>query len=211
MSSRIEDRPRTRRSADNTVSLVLPPSVRLFVSAQGFERLCRSNTDLRLERTARGVLEAMPPTSGGTGARNATLTARLVVWSLDNHTGTPFDSSTGFTLPNGAIRSPDASWIRNERWNALTTEQKEVGFAPICPDFVIELRSRSDRKKKLRLKMREYIKQGARLGWLIDPLLGTVEIYRPGRPVERPAKTTTLSGEDVLPGFVLELKGILFD
>jgi Uma2 family endonuclease len=211
MSMRIEDRPRTRRSAENAVSLVLPPNVRLFVSAQGFERLCRSNPELRLERTERGVLEAMPPTSGGTGARNAKITARLVVWALDNGTGTPFDSSTAFTLPNGAIRSPDASWITNERWNALTTEQKEVGFAPICPDFVIELRSQSDRKKKLRLKMREYIKQGARLGWLIDPLLGTVEIYRPGRRVERPAKATTLVGEDVLPGFVLELKGILFD
>jgi Uma2 family endonuclease len=211
MSTRIEDRPRTRRSADNTVSLVLPPSVRLFVSAQGFERLSRSNPELRLERTERGVLEAMPPTSGGTGARNAKLTARLVVWALDNDTGTAFDSSTAFTLPDGAIRSPDASWIRNERWNALTTDQKEVGFAPICPDFVIELRSQSDRKKKRRLKMREYIKQGARLGWLIDPLPGTVEIYRPGQPVERPAKATNLVGEDVLPGFVLELKGILFD
>jgi Uma2 family endonuclease len=211
MSTRIEDRPRTRLSADNTVSLVLPPNVRLFVSAQGFERLCRSNPELRLERTERGVLEAMPPTSGGTGARNADLTTQLGVWSKTNGTGTHFDSSTAFTLPNGAIRSPDASWIKNERWNALTTEQKEVGFAPICPDFVIELRSRSDRKKKLRLKMREYIKQGARLGWLIDPLLGTVEIYRPGRPVERSVKPATLVGEDTLPGFVLNLKGILSD
>jgi Uma2 family endonuclease len=211
MSRQVEDRPRTRRSAGNTVALALPPDVRLFVSAQGFERLCRSNPELRLERTERGVLEAMPPTSGGTGARNSDLTTQLGVWSKANGTGTAFDSSTAFTLPNGAIRSPDASWIRNERWNALTTEQKEVGFAPICPDFVVELRSRSDRKKKLRLKMREYIRQGARLGWLIDPIRATVEIYRPGRPVERPVKPATLVGEDVLPGFVLNLKGILFD
>lgn len=211
MSRQVEDRPRTRRSAGNTVALALPPDVRLFVSAQGFERLCRSNPELRLERTERGVLEAMPPTSGGTGARNARLTARLVVWSLDDGTGTAFDSSTAFTLPNRAIRSPDASWIRNERWDALTIVQKDVGFASICPDFVVELRSQSDRKKKLRLKMREYIGQGARLGWLIDPIRGTVDIYRPGRSVERPVKPATLSGEDVLPGFIMDLKGILFD
>jgi Uma2 family endonuclease len=131
--------------------------------------------------------------------------------SWNDGTGTAFDSSAGFTLPNGAVRSPNASWIRNERWNALTKEQRDNSFSPICPDFVVELRSRSDRMKKPRMKMREYIAQGARLGWLLDPMRGTVEICRPDRPVERPSKTTALSGEDVLPGFVLDLKGILFD
>ncbi len=215
MSQGVESKParrgKARRSAGSTVTLELPPDVRLFVSPEGFRRLCGANPELRLERTARGVIEAMPPAFGGTGARNAGLTAQVVVWSWKDGTGTAFDSSAGFTLPNGAVRSPDASWIRNERWNALTKEQKDNSFSPICPDFVVELRSHSDRMKKLRKKMREYIAQGARLGWLLDPLRGTVESYRPGRRVERPVKPATLSGEDVLPGFVLDLKGILYD
>jgi Uma2 family endonuclease len=211
MSQWVGDKPGTRRSSGCTVSLAVPPDVRLFVSPEGFWRLCQSNPALRLERTERGVLEAMPPTSGGTGARNADLTTQLGIWSKGNGTGTAFDSSTGFALPSGPTRSPDASWIRNERWNALTKEQKEEGFAPICPDFVVELRSRTDGKKELRQKMRQYIRRGTNLGWLIDPMRGTVEIYRPGRPVERLVKPASLSGEDVLPGFVLDLKGILFD
>ncbi len=215
MSQGVESEPRTRkrvrRTADRTVALELPPGVRLFVSPDGFHRLCGANPELRLERTTRGVIEAMPPASGGTGARNARLTTQVVLWSWNDGTGTGFDSSAGFTLPNGAVRSPDASWIPNERWNALTEEQRELQYSPICPDFVVELRSHSDRMTKLRRKMREYLAQGARLGWLIDPLPGVVEIYRPGRPVEILVKPATLSGEDVLPGFVLDLKGILFD
>jgi Uma2 family endonuclease len=215
MSQGVESTPRTlgraRQSAGRTVSLELPPDVRLFVSPAGFWRLCQANPDIRLERTARGVIEAMRPAFGRTGARNAGLTAQVVLWSWKDGTGTAFDSSAGVTLPNGAVRSPDTSWIRNERWNALTTEQRVDSFSPICPDFVVELRSRTDRVKKLRAKMREYLAQGARLGWLLDPPRGTVEIYCPGRPVERLSKPVTLSGEDVLPGFVLDLKGILFD
>ena len=137
-----------------------------------------------MERSEKGVVEIMPPTSGGTGGRNADLTAQLVIWAKLNATGIPFDSSTEFKLPNGATRSPDTSWIPNERWNALTVAEKEEKFSPICPEFVIEPRSRSDSKKKLQEKMREYLTQGARLGWLIDPRDGTVEIYRPGQPVE---------------------------
>jgi Uma2 family endonuclease len=190
-----------------TIPLVVPPGLR--VSERAFGKLCQANPDLRMERTARGVLEVMPPTSGGTGQRNGWLTAQVVLWAMDDGTGVAFDSSTGFTLPNGAIRSPDASWILIERWNALTTDQREIGFAPISPDFVVELRSRSDTKEKLRQKMGEYIDQGVRLGWMIDPLDGTVEIYRPGRPVEILERPATLSGEDVLPGFVLKLTGIL--
>jgi len=214
MSQGVERKPRARgkvrRSAGSDVLLALPSDVRLFVSPEGFTRLCAANPELRLERTARGVIEAMPPAFGGTGARNSRLTSQIGHWAWNDGTGTAFDSSAGFTLPNGAIRSPDTSWIRNERWRALTEEQREDSFSPICPDFVVELRSRSDRMKKLRKKMREYIAQGARLGWLLDPKRGIAEIYRPGRPVERLVKSATLSGEDVLPGFVLDCKGILF-
>jgi Uma2 family endonuclease len=215
MSQGVRSKPRSgrrkRRSAAPTVMIALPSDVRLYVSPEGFERLCQENRDLRLERTARGVIEAMPPTFGGTGARNFALTAQLGFWVRNDGTGTGFDSSAGFTLPNGAVRSPDASWIRNERWNALTKEQRDDSFSPICPDFVVELRSQSDRMKDLRSKMSEYIEQGSHLGWLLDPIRGIVEIYRAGRAVERLSGPTTLSGEDVLPGFVLDLKGILFD
>jgi Uma2 family endonuclease len=215
MSQGVESKPTTRgksrRVAIRTVALELPSDVRLFVSPRGFQRLCAENPELRLERTARGVIEAMPPAFGGTGAKNCRLTAQVGVWAWNDGTGTAFDSSAGFTLPNGAVRSPDASWIRNERWNALTKEQRDESFSPICPDFVVELRSHTDRVKKLRKKMREYIAQGARLGWLLDPIRGAAEIYRPGRRVQRLSKPATLSGEDVLPGFVLDLKGILYD
>jgi Uma2 family endonuclease len=196
-----------RRAQQAPIPLVVPPGLR--VSHRAFEKFCQANPDLRMERTARGVLEVMAPTSSDTGRQNGWLTAQVVLWAMDDSSGTAFDSSAGFTLPNGAIRSPDASWISNDRWNALTTEQRKLGFAPICPDFVVELRSNSDSKEALRGKMREYLEQGARLGWMIDPFDGTVEIYRPGRTAEILDKPATLSGEDVLPGFVLKLKGIL--
>jgi Uma2 family endonuclease len=212
MSTRVGAKPGSGRlRSGRVIKLAVPSSVRLRISDRDFWQLCQENRDLRMERSEKGVVEIMPPTSGGTGARNADLTAQLVIWAKLNATGIPFDSSTGFKLPNGATRSPDTSWIPNERWNALTVAQKEEKFSPICPEFVIELRSRSDRKKKLQEKMREYLTQGARLGWLIDPCDGTVEIYRPDRPVETLHQPATLSGEDVLPGFVLDLKGILFD
>jgi Uma2 family endonuclease len=213
MSPHVGKRSKLRRSSvESGIRLIVPPNVRLRISDKGFWRLCQENPDLRLERTEKGVVEIMPPTSGGTGARNAKLTAQVVLWAATNSTGTAFDSSAGFRLPNGATRSPDTSWIPNQRWNALTTAEQDEKFSPICPDFVIELRSRSDRsKKKLQDKMHEYLAQGAHLGWLIDPRKGTVEIYRGGRPMETLVRPATLSGEDVLPGFVLDLKGILFD
>jgi Uma2 family endonuclease len=152
----------------------------------------------------------MPLASGDIGRRNAALTGRLANWAEADGRGVGFDSSAGFTLPNGAIRSPDVSWIARHRWEALSREQQR-GFAPLCPDFVAELRSKSDLKPTLRKKMREYIRQGARLGWLIDLVDDTVEIFRPDRPVEVLERPATLSGEDVLPGFVLDLKGFLFD
>jgi Uma2 family endonuclease len=188
----------------------VPPGVKLRVSNAGFWRLCGANSDLRLERTARGELIIMSPAGTESGGQNAILTMRLGIWTEADGTGKHFDSSTGYTLPNGATRSPDASWIHKERWNTLTLKEKRR-FAPICPDFAVELCSPTDDRKEVQEKMREYLSCGLRLGWLIDPEAGIVEIYRPGRPVETLEKPAVLSGEDVLPGFVLDLKGILFD
>jgi Uma2 family endonuclease len=193
-----------------TPALAVPPDVHLRVSDEDFLRLCRNNPDLRLERTAAGELIVMAPAGTESGRRNSKLTMRLGIWAEADGSGEHFDSSTGYTLPNGATKSPDASWIRKDRWNALAPEQRK-GFAPICPDFAAELCSSSDEKEKAQDKMREYLANGLRLGWLIDPRDGTVEIYRPGRPVEILHRPATLSGEDVLPGFVLDLKGILYD
>lgn len=204
-------KPTRRRSPKQSVTLEVPSDVRLYVSSAGFWKLCCRNRDLRLERTARGALIVMSPASSGAGRRNSWLTTQLGYWANRDGSGVAFDSSAGFTLPDGAVLAADATWIRKERWDALTPEEQEKGFAHITPDFVAELRSNSDRLKDLRNKMNEYIDQGVRLGWLIDPLKQTVEIYRPGRAVETLKKPATLSGEDLLPGFVLDLKGILFD
>jgi Uma2 family endonuclease len=174
-----------------------------------FLRLCTANPELRLERTAGGELIIMPPAGAGSGGRNLPLSGQLYNWVTASGLGKGFDSSAGFTLPNGAIRSPDASWIAEDRWDALTPDEQE-GFAPLCPDFVVELRSKTDSLREVRAKMREYRSQGARLGWLIDPKRRVVEVYRPRRRVAILQAPATLSGEDVLPGFVLDLKGILF-
>ncbi|WP_390677839.1 Uma2 family endonuclease [Aquisphaera giovannonii] len=193
-----------------SVALTLPEEVRLGVTHEDFQRLCRENPELRLERTADGELIAMAPAGGDSGRSNAKLTARLVGWAEADGTGEAFDCATGFILPNGAIRAPDAAWIPRTKWDSLTTAQRR-GFLPLCPDFAVELRSPSDAVAELRRKMKEYIAQGTRLAWFIDPDRGKAEIYRPGRPVEVLDRPATLSGEDVLPGFVLDLKGILFD
>jgi len=149
-----------------------------------------------------------PPTGWETGERNRSLTGQLDRWYEENEDlGKAFDSSTGFILPNGATRSPDASWVSRERWQALTPEQKGT-FANICPDFVVELRSSSDTLKSLQDKMREYIDNGAKLGWLLDPQHRRVEIYRPGKDVEVLENPAELSGEAVLPGFVLNLRRV---
>ena len=174
------------------------------VSHEQFKELAIVNRDLRLERTATGELIVMPPTGSETGNRNIDIEGQLWLWNRKTKLGVVFNSSTGFHLPNGADRSPDASWVKLERWVALTLEEKE-GFAPLCPDFVVELRSASDSMEKLRAKMREYMENQARLGWLIDRKNRLVEIYRQHRAVEILDNPTTLSGEDVLPGFVLDL------
>jgi Uma2 family endonuclease len=179
----------------------------LELTDEQFFQICQANRDLRFERTATGELIIMPPTGGETGNRNAGLTAQLWIWNEQNKLGIAFDSSTGFKLPNGADRSPDASWIKLERWDALTEEEKQK-FPPICPDFVVELLSPSDSLKVAQEKMREYIDNGVRLGWLINRKSRQVEIYRQGQEVEVLESPVTLSGEDVLQGFILNLEAI---
>ncbi len=188
----------------NTVSLPATLELNIDLTDEQFFQLCQKNRDLRFERTANGELIIMPPTGSETSDRNADLTYQLRAWTRQNQRGKSFDSSGGFKLPNGADRSPDASWVKMERWNALTQAEKER-FAPLCPDFVVELMSPSDSLEKTRTKMREYMDNGARLGWLINRQQQQVEIYRPHREVEILANPQTLSGEDILPGFVLDL------
>jgi Uma2 family endonuclease len=177
------------------------------MSEQEFYEFCRLNPDLSLELSSEGDLIIMPPTGGKSGIRNAILITRLTAWTLEDKSGQPFDSSTVFTLPNGAKRSPDFAWVANERWNALTEEEQER-FPPLCPDFVVELRSRTDTLKNLRQKMEEYMANGAQLGWLIDPRERRVYVYRPGAAVEGLDDPRVVSGEPVLGGLELELQEI---
>ncbi|MEH2384314.1 MAG: Uma2 family endonuclease [Nostoc sp.] len=194
---------------DATVT-TLPSTLKLKIDLtdEQFFQMCQKNRDYRFERTASGELLIMPPTGSDTGRRNVKISTQLDIWNSESNLGEVFDSSTGFTLPNGAERSPDASWIKIERWNTLTPEEQEK-FAPICPDFVVELRSRFDSLKELQEKMQEYIENGTQLGWLIDRKNKRVEIYRPGKDVEILENPASLSGENVLPGFVLDLQQIM--
>lgn len=175
------------------------------LTEEQFVRLCQENPELRIELTAQGELVIMAPTGMETGRRNSRLTRRLDTWAEMDGTGVAFDSSTLFTLPNGAKRSPHASWVRRERWEALPQEQRQ-GFGLLCPDFVVELRSPSDRLADLQEKMQEYLDNGARLGWLIDPLEKRVYVYRPGQRVEMLDDPPAVSGDPVLPGFVLPVR-----
>jgi Uma2 family endonuclease len=177
------------------------------LTSQQFYQLCEENPDLKLERNANGELIVMPPTGGETGKSNSTANAQIWTWNDRTELGEVFDSSTGFTLPNKADRSPDVSWVEKARWEALTPEQKDK-FIPLCPDFVIEFLSPSDRLTKTQEKMQEYMQNGCRLGWLINRKKREVEIYRPGQDVEVLQSPLTLSGENVLPGFVLNLQKI---
>ncbi len=175
-----------------------------IVSPAQFAELAIANRDLRLERTSTGELIVMPPTGTETGNRNLDIEGQLWQWNRRTKLGMTFNSSTGFTLPNGAQRSPDASWVKLAKWEALKPTEKE-GFAPICPDFVVELRSKSDSMLSLRAKMQEYMANGASLGWLIDRQNYQVEIYSQGLEVEVLNHPIYLSGEDLLPSFVLDL------
>jgi Uma2 family endonuclease len=177
----------------------------LQLSEEQFMRLCEENPDLRLELTSQGELIIMPPTGFRTGQRNNRLSRYLDVWTEMDGTGVACDSSTLFTLPNGAKRSPDASWVRKERFATLTKDQQE-GFLPLCPDFVVELRSPTDRLADLQDKMQEYTDNGARLGWLIDPFDKRVYVYRPNHLMEVFDNPETLSGDPELPRFVLPVR-----
>jgi Uma2 family endonuclease len=170
-----------------------------------FYQLCRQNPEIKFERNQRGEIIIMSPTGGETGNQNAETNAEFVIWNRQTKLGKVFDSSTCFKLANGASRSPDVSWIEQSRWDALTPQQQEK-FPPIAPDFVLELMSPSDSLKDIQEKMQEYIDNGVKLGWLIYPKKQKVEIYRQGQAVEILTSPTTLSGEDVLLGFVLDMQ-----
>lgn len=188
-----------------SLTLKLKPIINL--TDEQFFQLCQENENIRLERTAKGELIIMPPAGGETGNRNAGLTAQLWIWNEQSKLGQVFDSSTGFKLPNGANRSPDSAWVKLERWNALTDEEQNK-FPPLCPDFVVELLSPSDSLKDTQEKMQEYLENGIRLGWLINRKTRQVEIYRPGAEVEVLDNLVQVSGESVLPGFVLNLAAV---
>ena len=170
-------------------------------------KFCADNGELRIELSAQRELIIMPPANLTTGWENHTLNGELYIWSKQDGTGLGFDSSSGFTFPNGAMRSPDASWVARERWEALPEEERRK-FGHLVPDFVAELRSPSDSLRMAQAKMAEYIENGVRLGWLIDPQNRRVYVYRPGQPVETLENPATVSGEAVLPGFVLNLQDI---
>jgi Uma2 family endonuclease len=167
-------------------------------------RFCAENDALRVERDVNGELIVMSPSGSGTGQKNSDLIYQLTAWARETNSGATFDSNAGFTLPDGSMRSPDAAWIAWPRWNALT-KQEQDGFAPICPEFVIELRSPSDSLTELQAKMRLWIANGAEVAWLVDPSRKTVEVYRPGREAEVLEGGSAVEGDGPVAGFVLEL------
>ena len=186
--------------------LQLPSSMQM--TDEQFFEFCQVNRDLRIERNKLGEISIMPPTGSETGNRNFNLAGQLYIWAEKEGTGICFDSSTGFKLSTGAERSPDASWIKLERWNTLSSEQQQK-FAPLSPDFVIELRSPSDNLRPLKDKMEEYMREpGIQLGWLIDRKNRRVYIYRPGQPEECLENPENISDESVLPGFVLNMSKV---
>src|SRR5882724_8715693 len=187
------------------VVLKLKPAINL-TDDQLFE-LCQLNGDWRIEYTAQGELLVMPPTGGETSNRNAEITFQVQSWTREDQTGVAFDSSGGFKLPNGATRSPDAAWVRRSRLAGLTREQKQK-FLPLCPDFVVELRSPTDNLQAVLDKMQEYLDNGAQLGWLLDPLTRRVHVYRPQRSPEILEAPSTVSADPLLRGFLLDLRKI---
>jgi Uma2 family endonuclease len=185
-------------------SIILNLTPPFELTDEAFYRLCQNNPNAKFERTASGELVVMSPVGGQGGKREADLIVDLGLWNRQTDLGIVFSSSAGFKLPNGADRSPDAAWVKRERWDALTAKQQQR-FPPIAPDFVIELRSESDDLVTLQAKMEEYMDNGVQLGWLINPADRQVEVYRQGQAVEMLYAPNRLSGEDILPGFVLEL------
>lgn len=198
---------RPKRLTVGDVAVDVTRLIRTKISDDDFFAFCRQNDELRIEMTKEGDVIIMPPTTSETGRKNFNLAVEFGIWAKTDKTGVGFDSSTGFTLPNGAKRSPDISWIRRERWNALTDAQKNK-FAPICPDFVVELRSKTDLLKDLQDKMQEYIENGAGLGWLIDAISKKIYVYRSDEAVETLDNPEKISGEPLLKNFELDLKEI---
>jgi Uma2 family endonuclease len=188
---------------DEPFGLVLRLRPVIELSGEQLLELSSLNDDLRLELTAEGELIVMTPAGGESSRRNLELTVQLGIWTRRDGTGVAFDSSGGFILPNGAIRSPDASWVEQSRYEALTPEQREK-YLPLCPEFVIELRSPSDRLVTLQEKMVEYVENGARLGLLLDPARRRVYVYKPGEPVRELADPEEVSADPILPGFLLK-------
>jgi len=187
------------------IPIHLPRTLRC--TQEQFVELVKANPELRWELTAQGEVIVMPPTGSETGNYNSELIANFVIWNRQSQLGKVFDSSTGFRLPNGAIRSPDVAWIAQERWAQLSPEQRRT-FAPICPDFVVELVSPTDDVNALEAKMQEYLANGCRLGWLVNPQKRQVTVYRPQMAPEIISFDVPLTGEDVLPGLTLDLRHI---
>jgi Uma2 family endonuclease len=182
-------------------------NVKGVISTDQFEELCRANRDLRLELTSTGELIVMPPTGSRTGMRNFDLNVQLGIWAQADGAGVGFDSSTCFAMPDGSRLSPNASWLKREKWDALSEEEQE-GFAPVCPDFVVEIRSRSDNLPPLQEKMLNYIANGVAMAWLIDPMKQLVYIYQSDQTVLVLEKPDVVKGEPVLPGFCLKMGGL---
>ena len=193
------------RSGPAALELQMLPVIDM--SREQFFQFCQLNRDLRIERNAEGSITVMTPAGGETGARGLFLSAALYRWAEEDGTGVAFDSSTGFDLPNGAMRAPDAAWVLRSRLARLSSGEKQR-FLPLCPDFVIELLSPSDSLAAARRKMEEYRANGARLGWLIDPARRQVAIYRADGSLEQRSGPDVVSGEAVLPGFSLDLAAI---
>ena len=195
------------REEEEILPIVVKLDPVIELTEDQFVRFCALNREIRIERTASGDLEFMSPTYGNTGIRNADITAQLGFWSRQDGTGIAFDSSAGFRLPNGAMRSPDSSWIPRSLLTELSDEERR-GFFPICPYFVIELRSDSDSLRRLFDKMDEYTENGTQLGWLIDPRNRQTYIYRPDTSVEVLEDSDTLPADPELPGFALDMENI---
>jgi Uma2 family endonuclease len=192
---------------------ILPVTIQLHpvmtLTDDQFFAVCQLNRDVQIERNATGELVLMSPTGSESDRRNFEIIVQLGIWTKQDGKGVGFGSSGGFTLPNGAVRSPDAAWINKTRWEKIDVELRKK-FAPICPDFVVELRSETDSLQVLQEKMTEYIENGASLGWLIDPQQQKVYIYRPNTNVEEIDRPLSLNGEDILSGFVLNLQDLGF-